>query len=62
MFIVDRDCYVRAATEAMLAGAPFESLPDYCRRLAELEAATKVVQLEDWRARLRPATMAEAKA
>ena len=54
MFIVDQAAYVRAATDAMLTGTPFESLADACRRQAEIEAATKIVNLNDFRARLRP--------
>jgi hypothetical protein len=55
MLITDRDDYVRAATHALLSGQPFESLPEYCRRQAAEEAAAKVVQFADWRAKLRPA-------
>jgi hypothetical protein len=54
MFIIDRNAYVRAATGAMLTGQPFETLVDACRRQAEIEAATKIVNLDDFRARLRP--------
>jgi hypothetical protein len=54
MFIIDRNDYVRAATYAMLTGQPFESLVDYCRRQAAEEAAAKVVQIADWRVKLRP--------
>jgi hypothetical protein len=54
MLITDRNDYVRAATYAMLTGQPFESLVDYCRRQAELEAAAKVVQFAEWREKLRP--------
>jgi hypothetical protein len=53
MLVVDRDSYVRAATEAMLTGQPFDNLVDACRRLAEEEAAAKVVNLDAARARLR---------
>jgi hypothetical protein len=54
MFVVDQAAYVRAATGAMLTGAPFETLADACRRQAELEAAAKVVNFADMRLRLRP--------
>jgi hypothetical protein len=54
MFIVDRDSYVRAATGAMLTGKPFETLVDACHRQAAEEAAAKVVNLDDFRATLRP--------
>jgi hypothetical protein len=59
MFIVDQAAYVRAATYAMLAGRPFESLVDYCRRQAEREAAAKVVSFADMRAKLRPPATAD---
>jgi hypothetical protein len=59
MLITDRDDYVRAATHALLSGQPFESLVDYCRRQAELEAAAKVVSFADMRAKLRPPATAD---
>jgi hypothetical protein len=58
MFIIDCNAYVRAATRAMLAGEPFETLVDACRRQAADEAAAKVVSLADMREKLRPATIA----
>ena len=58
MFIIDRNAYLRAATEAMLTGAPFETLVDACRRQAAEQAAAKVVSLADMREKLRPATIA----
>jgi hypothetical protein len=58
MFIVDRDAYVRAATGAVLAGKPFETLVDACRRHAAEEAAAKVINFADMRMKLRPATIA----
>jgi hypothetical protein len=54
MFIVDRDSYVRAAAGAMLTGKPFVTLVDACRRQAAEEATAKIVNLDDFRARLRP--------
>jgi hypothetical protein len=49
------DAYVRAATDAMLTGRPFETLVDACRRQAsEEEAAKKVVSFADMRMKLRP--------
>ena len=54
MFIVGRDAYVRAATGAMLTGAPFETLADACRRQAAEEAAAKIVSMADMRRKLRP--------
>jgi hypothetical protein len=59
MFIVDRAAYVRAATDAMLTGKPFETLVDACRRQAAEEAAAKVVSLADMRAKLRPPVTTE---
>jgi hypothetical protein len=59
MLIVDRNAYVRAATDAMLTGRPFESLVDACHRQAAEEAAAKVVQFADWRAKLRPPVTTE---
>ena len=58
MFIADRDAYVRAATAAMLTGEPFETLADACRRQAAEEAATKIVQFADMRAKFRPSLAA----
>jgi hypothetical protein len=54
MLVIDRDAYVRAATDAMLTGKLFESLADACCRQAAEEAAAKVVQFADWREKLRP--------
>jgi hypothetical protein len=54
--IADRDAYVRAATGAMLTGEPFESLADWAAEQKAKEAAAKVVNIADFRARLRPAT------
>jgi hypothetical protein len=56
MLIVDRDAYVRAATGAMLRGEPFESLADWASRAIAEEAAAKVVDLAEWREKLRPLT------
>jgi len=56
MLIIDRDAYVRAATGAMLTGEPFESLADWARAEKAKEAAAKVVNIADFRARLRPTT------
>jgi hypothetical protein len=56
MPIADREAYVRAATGAMLTGKPFETFVDACRRQAAEEAAAKIINFADWRARLRPAT------
>ena len=56
MLIVDQAAYVRAATDAMRTGKPFESLADACRRKAEEEATAKVVSFADMREKLRPAT------
>ena len=56
MFIAtDQDAYVRAATRALLTGAPFESLADWAARAKAEEATAKVVDLADMRRRLRPA-------
>ena len=50
--------YVRAATEAILLGRPFESLADYVHRIAAEAEAAKVVSFADMRDKLRPpATM-----
>jgi hypothetical protein len=54
MLIADRDAYARAAARALLTGEPFETLVDACRRQAAEEAAAKVVDLADFRAKLRP--------
>jgi hypothetical protein len=58
MFIIDANAYVRAATDAMLTGKPFETLVDACHRQAAEEAAAKVISLADMRQKLRPATIA----
>jgi hypothetical protein len=58
MLITDRDAYVRAATRATLLGTPFECFVDYVRRIAAEEAAAKVINLADMRAKLRPVTIA----
>jgi hypothetical protein len=39
-----------------LSGLPFESLADWAAQRKAEEAAAKVVQFAEWRARLRPAT------
>jgi hypothetical protein len=57
MFIVDRAIYVRAATDAVLTGKPFETLADACRRQASEVDAAKIVSLADLRAKLRPANL-----
>jgi hypothetical protein len=54
MFVLDPATYVRAATAAMLAGKPFETLADACHRQAAEVDAAKVVNLADMRAKLRP--------
>jgi hypothetical protein len=46
------------STDAILTGAPCESLGDACRRRAAEEAAAKVVSFADMREKLRPATIA----
>jgi hypothetical protein len=46
------------ATDAILTGAPCETLVDACRRQVAEEAAAKIVQFADWRAKRRPATTA----
>ena len=58
MFIIDLNAYVRAATGAMLTGAPFETLVDACRRQVAEEAAAKVVSFADMRTKLRPSLTA----
>jgi hypothetical protein len=50
----NRDVYLCAATGAMLAGQPFESLVDACRRRAAEDAAAKIVSFADMRKKLRP--------
>jgi hypothetical protein len=56
MFIVDQAAYVRAATGAMLTGAPFETLVDAMRRQAAEVDAAKIVSISDMRRKLRPDT------
>jgi hypothetical protein len=59
MFIVERDAYVRAATGAMLTGTPFESLADWADQQKAKDAAAKVVNFADMRAKLRPSAKTE---
>ena len=59
MLIVDRDAYVRAATEAMLTGKPFETLVDACHRQAAEVDAAKIVSISDMRRKLRPDAIKE---
>jgi hypothetical protein len=55
MFIITgRDEYAHAAASAALFGTPFESLADWAAQQKAKEAAAKVVNLADWRAKLRP--------
>ena len=54
--IADSESYVRAATGAMLTGAPFESLADWAAEQRAKQEAAKVVNIADFRARLRPTT------
>jgi hypothetical protein len=54
MLIVDQAAYIRAAADALLTGAPFETLADACRRRAAEEEAAKVVNFADMRTKLRP--------
>jgi hypothetical protein len=50
----DHNAYLRAATAAMLEGRPFETLADACRKQAAIDEAAKVVDLAEWRRKLRP--------
>jgi 5'-deoxynucleotidase YfbR-like HD superfamily hydrolase len=54
MLDADREYYVRAATHAMLSGAPFESLADWAAQEKAKAEAAKVISFADARARLRP--------
>jgi hypothetical protein len=54
MFIVDQAAYVRAAASAALFGTPFESLAAWAAQQKAEEEAAKVVNLDDFRAKLRP--------
>ena len=45
---------MRAANRANLLGTPFECLADYIHRIAAEEAAAKVVNFAEMRAKLRP--------
>jgi hypothetical protein len=59
MFIITgRDEYAHAAASAALFGTPFESLADWAAQQKAKEEAAKVVSFADWRAKLRPATIA----
>jgi hypothetical protein len=58
MLIRDQAAYAKAATLAMLRGTPFETLVDACRRQAAAEEAAKIINFDDWRARLRPSATA----
>ena len=49
-----QEAYMRAAYRATLLGEPFETLVDACHRIAAEEAAAKVINLADIRAKLRP--------
>jgi hypothetical protein len=49
----------RAAASAALFGTPFESLADWAARQKAEEEAAKVVNLDDFRLRLRPPAAAE---
>jgi hypothetical protein len=49
-----QDILLRAAREAMLGGRPCESLVDFYQRQAAEEHAAKIVNLADWRRKLRP--------
>jgi hypothetical protein len=58
LFIVDQAAYVRAVTGAMLRGQPFESLADWAAQRKVEEAAAKVINIADMRAKLRPSASA----
>jgi hypothetical protein len=55
--LTDHEAYMRAANRANLLGTPFECLADYVRRLAAEEAAAKIINLAEMRAKLRPVTI-----
>ena len=56
LIVTGRDEYAHAAASAALFGTPFESLADWAAQQKAQEKASKVVNLADMRAKLRPTT------
>jgi hypothetical protein len=59
MTLNEQKAYIRAASQAVLTGTPFESLADWAARERAQEEAAKVVSLadeRDKREKLRPTT------
>ena len=58
MFVIDEGALVRYHARLYFEGRPAQGLADWAAQQKAKEAAAKVVNLADFRARLRPATTA----